>query len=87
MNTSSPVRVPTCQEVEAKVYRRDRQHLYPFEEYELACAVGGAVKSFCGVEVLFSSSPSAEVAEAKAPEDDDCVTCVDLWLDRNVVRL
>ena len=87
MEPSSPVRVPTCQEVETRDDRRERQHLYPLEDYEFACTAGGTVRSFCGIELVLSAGTPADAAEATAPDDRDCVTCVDLWLGHRLVRL
>lgn len=68
-------------------YRRNRQHLYPLEEYEDASAVGGTVRSFCGIEVAPLQSDTSDVVEAMQPEAEDCITCVDIWCDSRLVRL
>jgi hypothetical protein len=67
--------------------RRNRQHLYPLEDYEAAIAVGGIVRSFCGILMRLTPQHDSEVLEATAPEADDCVTCVDVWQGRQLVRL
>jgi hypothetical protein len=96
VNPSSPVRVPTDHRVGAqhgitarslRDARRERQHLYPLEDYEAAIAVGGIVRSFCGVFVRLTAQDDTAAVEAIAPEAEDCVTCVDVWYGRHLVRL
>jgi|GEM_PF-2900796 len=68
-------------------YRRDRQHLYPFEEYRAALATGGTVRSYCGIVETILRGDAADVIEVAAPDADDCVTCVDIWSGYQRVRL
>jgi len=72
----------------ARQYRRQRQHLYPFDDYEAALATGGTVSSFCGIEAdLLGGDGQGDVVEAHKPEAGDCVTCVDIWRGHRLVRL
>jgi len=71
----------------ARAYRRERQHLYPLEDFREALAVGGVVSSFCGLDVVLSVGDSSELVEADEPAVDDCVTCVDIWRELRLVRL
>jgi hypothetical protein len=68
-------------------YRRDRQHLYPLEDFNEAAAVGGTVRSFCGIEVALICGDTADVVEATKPAAEDCLTCVDIWRGSRLVRL
>ncbi|RHW23712.1 hypothetical protein D0Z08_28300 [Nocardioides immobilis] len=68
-------------------YRRERQHLYPYEEYEAALAVGGIVRSYCGIDETILHGDSTDLAEVADPDANDCVTCVDIWSGRQRVRL
>ena len=68
-------------------YRRDRQHLYPLEEYRAALAAGGVVTSYCGLDVTVRRGDPADVVEVAVADVDDCVTCVDVWLGSDRVRL
>lgn len=68
-------------------YRRNRQHLYPLEDYQDALARGGTVRSYCGLDATFLRGSPAGVEEVKEPESEDCVTCVDVWRGRQWVRL
>jgi len=70
-----------------RAYRRARQHLYPLEDYQDALAIGGAVCSFCGIEVTLVGGGTSEFTEAIEPVVEDCVTCVDIWRERRLVRL
>lgn len=81
--TCSPTSVPTS----AREYRRERKHLYPLEEFREAVAQGGVVLSFCGLDVELPRSRCTGVVEATEPAADDCVTCVDIWRERRLVRL
>jgi hypothetical protein len=96
MDLSSTVRRVTSQRVthrenaapaDLRAYRRARQHLYPLEDYQDALAVGGAVCSFCGIEVALLGGDTSDVIEAIEPVVEDCVTCVDIWRERRLVRL
>lgn len=71
----------------AKEYRRERQHLYPLEEYQAALAVGGVVTSYCGLDETVECGDPADIVEVAAPDADDCVTCVDVWAGSERVRL
>jgi hypothetical protein len=96
MNPSSPVGRAASQRVAhraasatnpARECRRDRQHLYPLEEYQDALAIGGVVRSFCGLEVALLSGDTSDVVEATEPDAGDCVSCVDIWRESTLVRL
>jgi len=77
----------TTMPASVREYRRDRQHLYPLEDYQDAVAAGGTVRSFCGIEVVLIGGASSGAVEAIRPDPEDCVTCVDIWRDRRLVRL
>lgn len=68
-------------------YRRERQHLYPLEEYQAALVVGGVVTSYCGLDETVVRGDPADVVEVDVPAADDCVTCVDVWSGSDRVRL
>ena len=68
-------------------YRRDRQHLFPLEDYQSALAIGGIVRSYCGIDELVRQGDPDCVAEVFAAEDQDCVTCLDIWRGQLQVRL
>lgn len=96
MDPSSPVRRVPGQRVthranaasaDVRAYRRERQHLYPLDDYQEALAVGGTVCSFCGIEVALLGGDSSDVVEAIEPGVEDCVTCVDIWRQCRLVRL
>lgn len=97
VNPSSPVRVPTSQRGGphvsnaaplAREYRRERQHLYPLDDYQAALATGGTVVSFCGIEAgLLPDDADDDVVEVTRPDASDCITCVDVWRGRQLVRL
>jgi hypothetical protein len=96
VNPSSPVRVPTDHRVEARPhptpgqsreYRSRHQHLYPFEDFETALVDGGTVRSFCGIDTALTRGGATEPVEVTKPDADDCITCVDTWLGRRLVRL
>ncbi|RHW23941.1 hypothetical protein D0Z08_27240 [Nocardioides immobilis] len=72
---------------EVREYRRDREHLYPLEDYQEALAIGSTVTSFCGIEVNLLRGDAAVVVEATEPGVEDCITCVDVWRQRRLVRL
>lgn len=78
---------PTSVPAPAREYRRDRRHLYPLEVFREAVAIGGVVSSFCGVEVLMHRGDCTNIVEATQPTAEDCVTCVDVWRERELVRL
>lgn len=71
----------------SREYRRDRQHLYPLEEFQAALAVGGVVTSYCGLDETVERGDPADIIEVAAPAADDCVTCVDVWSGSERVRL
>lgn len=71
----------------AREYRRTRQHLYPLDDYQEAALRGGTVRSYCGIDTLVRPAESSDVVEVVEPEADDCITCVDIWRGRDVVRL
>lgn len=74
--------------VPVRQYRRQRQHLYPLEDYEAARATEGIVTSFCGIEAgPLRGEDDGDVVEVDRPDASDCVTCVDIWLGRRLVRL
>lgn len=98
MDPSSIVRSPAGQRgsgtqrdravTAARQYRRQRQHLYPLDDYEAALATGGSVRSFCGIEAeLPGGEDDGDVDEVDQPEAGDCVTCVDIWCGRRLVQL
>jgi len=98
MDPSSIVRSPSGQRgsgsdrdravAPVRQYRRQRQHLYPLDDYEVALATGGIVRSFCGIEAeLPGGEDDGDVVEVDQPEARDCVTCVDIWLGLRLVRL
>jgi hypothetical protein len=98
MDPSSIVRSPAGQRgsgthrdqamAPARQYRRQRQHLYPLDDYEAALATGGIVSSFCGIEAdLPGGGDGGDVVEVDQPEASDCVTCVDIWRGHRLVRL
>jgi hypothetical protein len=96
MNTSSIVRRSSHQRprlneavaaTPAREYRWNRQHLYPLDDYQGALTHGGRVRSYCGIEVIVRPGDPADVVEVAQAELDDCVTCVDIWRGREVVRL
>ncbi|KAA1426892.1 hypothetical protein [Nocardioides antri] len=68
-------------------YRRERQHLYPLEDYQAAIAIGSPVRSFCGIDVALLCGDASDVVEVKEPDVQDCMTCVDIWRGRELVRL
>ncbi len=69
-------------------YRRQRQHLYPLDDYEAARATEGVVTSFCGIEArLLRGEDDGDLVEVDRPDASDCVTCVDIWLGLRLVRL
>lgn len=68
-------------------YRRERKHLYPLEEFREAVATGGVVSSFCGLDMELPRGRGVDVVEVKEPAADDCITCVDVWHDCELVRL
>jgi len=59
----------------------------PLEDFQDALAIGGTVRSFCGIEVVLLAGDTSDVLEATAPDAEDCVTCVDIWRERGLVRL
>jgi hypothetical protein len=77
----------TTMPASVREYRRDRQHLYPLEDYQDAAAASGTVRSFCGIEVALIGGDSSGGVEAIRPDPEDCITCVDIWRDRRLVRL
>lgn len=94
MDSSSTVRCASDQRggrrataFPAREYRRERQHLYPFDDYEAALTAGGTVWSYCGIEATLLPSTASDIVEVDEPEPDDCVTCVDLWRGHDLVRL
>lgn len=96
MNSSSIVR-GTCGQAphlrsplgstQLREYRRNRQHLYPLEDYQAAVAEGGVATSYCGITVVVRRGDPATVVEVDRPEAGDCVTCVDIWHGEQWVRL
>ena len=78
---------PTPEPASGREYRRDRRHLYPLEEFREAVAIGGFVSSFCGFDVELLRGRGSDVEEATEPAVDDCITCVDIWRERRLVRL
>ena len=96
MDSSSSTRSPYGQRaqrdervhvVPIREYRRDRQHLFPLEDYQSALETGGIVRSYCGIDELVRQGDPDCVAEVVAPEDQDCVTCLDIWRGQLQVRL
>jgi len=96
MNSSSIVRSSSDQPTRpgeaisaatTREYRRNRQHLYPLEDYQDALRSGGAVMSYCGIEVRLVRGNPADVVKVAEVEADDCITCLDIWLGRQWVRL
>lgn len=71
----------------AREYRRDRNHLYPLEEFQKAVTDGGVVSSFCGLEISMPRGGGSDVVEATEPAARDRVTCVDIWRGSSLVRL
>ncbi|RHW26296.1 hypothetical protein D0Z08_15155 [Nocardioides immobilis] len=68
-------------------YRRPRTHLFPLEDYRAAIAIGGTVRSCCGILETVPRGDPADVEEAVDSRADDCATCADLWHGRRWVRL
>lgn len=77
----------TTSSAAVREYRRDRQHLFPLDAYKAATAVGGSVRAYCGIVQEVRQSNPADVEEVAEAGVEDCVTCVDLWLGRQRVRL
>lgn len=67
--------------------RSDRAHLYPLESYEVAATQGGPVRAYCGIVKYLPRGAEVHVVEHGEIGDEDCVTCVDVWLGREQVRL
>lgn len=66
-------------------YRRDRNHLYPLEEFQKTVTDGVVVSSFCGLEISLPRGGGSGVVEATGPVARDCVTCVDIWCGSSLV--
>jgi hypothetical protein len=86
---ASGQRLPRAVESPASVreYRRGRQHLYPLEDYRAARQTGGTIRTFCGLDTMVAVGEVLEVADASGLDAEDCVSCVDVWRGRDVVRL
>lgn len=68
-------------------YRRRRQHLYPLDDYLAARQAGGTIRTFCGLDTTVGVGDPVEIADADGLAAEDCVSCVDVWRGRDVVRL
>jgi len=68
-------------------YRRHRKHLFPLAAYKTAAAIGGNVSAYCGIVQAVPKGSPADIEEVAETGPEDCVTCADLWLGRNWVRL
>ncbi|KAA1427790.1 hypothetical protein [Nocardioides antri] len=88
MDSSSTALSPYCRRAPrdervdiapTREYRRDRQHLFALEDYQSALAAGGIVRSYCGIDELVRQGDPDCLAEVFAAEDQDCVTCLDIW--------
>lgn len=80
-------RIESVSASSVREYRRDRQHLYPLDEYSAALKVGGVVTSYWGLDETIERGDPADAIEVTAPAADDCVTCVDVWSGSDRVRL
>jgi hypothetical protein len=82
-------RLPRAVESPASLreYRRQRQHLYPLDDYLSARQAGGTIKTYCGLDTTVAVGDPVEVADADGLDAEDCVSCVDVWRGSEVVRL
>lgn len=95
MTTPSTVRQATGQSGPAisptpasgREYRRPRQHLFELGAFKAATAVGGTISAYCGIVQTVPKGNPANVHEVSDASEEDCVTCLDVWLGQKWVRL
>jgi len=84
---NQPTPRSSCSPASIREYRRLRTHLFPLQDYRAAVAIGGTVRSYCGIVETVGRGDPSDVEEAVESSADDCATCVDLWHGRRWVRL
>ncbi|WP_183095997.1 hypothetical protein [Nocardioides stalactiti] len=57
------------------------------DAYRAASAVGGDVRTYCGIVLSIPASDPADIDEAHDASPEDCATCADVWLGRTWIRL